>query len=129
MFKQVFALAHMATSAMAQDAMSGQEFAAYATGHTLGYRIPPHGVYGTERYLPDQRVIWTTLSGRCIRGTLFESKDQICFRYDDDPAYKCWTFFEAGDDLTGYYMRDPSREFLITPLADDALFSCSDLNS
>ena len=115
--------------ATAQEAMSGAAFDAYATGKTLSYGVGTSQPYGTERYLPNRRVIWTTRGGRCTTGVWFDWEDQICFRYDDDPEDKCWHFFPDGDALTGFFQQDFSLASRIAVIDDAELYACDRLTS
>lgn len=58
--------------------------------------------YGTEQYLPDQRVIWAFTGDDCLRGHWFANAGAICFVYEDDPGVsQCWTFRQTGAGLEG----------------------------
>lgn len=127
--RSLFVCLALATPAIGQDALSGTDFDSYATGKTLGYSIVPEPHYGTERYMENCRVIWTTIDGRCTTGVWFESKGQICFRYDDDPAHKCWHFYPDGNDLIGYYRHNTTQPYLIDVINDNDLFQCDRLSS
>ncbi len=119
----------LAVPAQAQQSMTAAEFEAYAEGKTLSYShtgLPP---YGTERYMANRRVIWTTIDGRCTTGIWFDSKDKICFRYEDDPTYKCWNFYADGDQLIGYFEGETAVPYLIDIIDDNDLFQCNQLSS
>lgn len=119
----------LAMPASAQDTMTGAAFEAFVEGKTLGFRVDNNPMYGTERYMANRRVIWSTIDGRCTTGIWFDSKDQICFRYDDDPTYKCWLYYDAGDQLIAYFERDTSVTHFAEVIDDDALFLCNGLSS
>lgn len=103
----------LAAPALAQDAMSAEEFDRYATGKTLFYNAEG-APYGAEQYLPGRRVIWTFLDGECAEGVWYEAGGQICFRYDHEPqAPQCWSFFRAPLGLTARYENDPADRELI----------------
>jgi hypothetical protein len=110
MIRAAFALALglAALPAIAQDAMTGAEFEAYTSGKTLLYGTDGE-VYGGEDYLPNRRVRWSFLDGRCITGEWYESAPFICFVYDDDPTPVCWTFFETPDGLAAYLNGDEAQ--------------------
>ena len=101
-----FALAS-ASPVFAQSAMNGAEFDAYTVGKTLFYGENGK-LYGVERYLPDRRVIWSFLDGRCKDGTWYEANDQICFVYDDPDAPQCWTFRRTATGLSAQFENDPT---------------------
>lgn len=119
----------LALPANAQQALTASQFETFAEGKTLGYSQAPFPPYGTERYMANRRVIWTTIDGRCTTGIWFDSKDQICFRYDDDPSYKCWDFYADDDHLIGYFEGETSVPYQIEPINDDDLFLCNQLSS
>ncbi len=71
-------------------------------------------VYGMERYLPQNRVEWSFLDGRCIFGKYFEWQGKICFAYDEygrdaDRPPQCWTFERRDGDLVAQFY-DPDRD-------------------
>lgn len=97
--------AHMAA---AQSALSGAEFDDYTLGKTLFYGFEGQ-VYGVERYLPNQRVIWSFLDGDCKEGIWYERNDQICFIYEDRLDPQCWVFTRSGTGLTAQFEGDPAQ--------------------
>ena len=123
------ALVLAAAPAIAERAVSPEEFDDMVTGRTLHfdrYGEP----FGSEQYFDDKRVIWAFEGGQCQRGIWFANAEgEICFVYDSDPAPQCWAFLEmpgggfharlSGDapseDLV---TRDVSREALDCPLPD-----------
>lgn len=119
----------LALPAQGQQSLTGAEFESYAEGKTLSYSHRAQPRYGTERYMAGRRVIWTTIDGRCTTGIWFDSKDQICFRYDDDPTYKCWNFYADGDQLIGYFQGDTAEPYEIAIIDDNELFQCNQLSS
>lgn len=96
----------LAAPAVAETAMTAEEFEAYSTGKTLtfGQLGQP---YGAEQYLPNRRVRWSYLDGQCKEGRWFEDLELICFVYDDDPVAQCWSFFETPNGLEARYENDP----------------------
>ncbi|MEO0929895.1 MAG: hypothetical protein AAFY14_04505 [Pseudomonadota bacterium] len=119
----------LAVPAHAQDAMTGDAFETYAEGRTLGYSVGNRDPYGTERYLPNRRVIWTTIDGRCSTGSWFPSEEQICFLYDDDPDQKCWYFFLNGDELVGIFEDSIGQPYRVSVIDDNDLFACDRFTS
>ena len=89
----------LATPAMAETPMSGEEFDAYVTGKSLLFRTMQNPTYGVERYLPDQRVVWSPRPGLCVEGEWYQRDDQICFTYDNDPGPECWLIYDTGAGL------------------------------
>lgn len=85
--------AALTDTAMADTAMSGPEFDAYTRDKTF-YFAEAGQPYGAEEYLPDRRVRWSFLDGRCKDGQWYEQAGQICFVYEDNPDPQCWSFFD-----------------------------------
>jgi len=86
--------------------LTGGEFEARTTGRTMTYAVDGK-VYGTEQYLPGNRVIWAFEGDDCVRGTWEETAGRICFLYEDDPEPACWQFFDDGGRLTARFDGDP----------------------
>lgn len=127
--RSLLILCALAVPASAQDALSGPEFDAYVTGRTITYRTELNPTFGVERYLPGQRVIWSTFDGTCQYGVWFENKGDICFRYEGDPEHKCWTIYDEPGGLRGVFTtRLPATVIFEIPDRDDPLI-CNDLSS
>lgn len=119
----------LASPTLAQEAMNAEEFDAYVTGRTITFRTATNPSYGVERYLPGRRVMWSAFDGICQFGVWFESKGDICFRYEGDPEHKCWTIYDEPDGLRGVFTtRTNSTVIFEVPDRDDPLI-CSDLSS
>ena len=119
-----------AIPAHAQDAMNAEAFDAYVTGKTITFRTHTNPAYGVERYLPDRRVMWSDLSGTCRYGVWYESKGDICFRYEDVELAQCWTMFDtAGRGLRGEYTNVPDSITIFEALDADEPLICNDLSS
>lgn len=113
----------------AQEQMDAEAFDAYVTGRTITFRTDFNSEFGVERYLPGRRVMWSTFDGTCQYGVWFESKGDICFRYDHDPEHKCWTIYLEPDGLRGIYTtRAPATVIYEVPEREDPLI-CNDLSS
>lgn len=124
----VFWLA-LAAPAVAQEGMTAEEFDAYVTGRTITFSTATNPSFGVERYLPNRRVMWSTFDGTCQYGVWFESKGDICFRYDDDPEHKCWTIYDEPRGLRGVFTTRPNTtEIFEVPDRNDPLI-CNDLSS
>lgn len=119
----------LATPAVAEDRMTGAEFDAYVTGNTITFRTELNPAYGVERYLPGQRVMWSTFDGICRYGVWFESKGDICFRYDGDPEHKCWTMYNDPNGLRGVYTTRPFSTIIFEVLGREDPLICNDLSS
>lgn len=111
MLRYIFALCLLATPALADPAMSGAEFEAYATGKTLhyGYSGQP---YGGEEYLEGRRVRWSFLDGKCKDGIWYEDAGNICFVYEDEPEPQCWSFEQRASGLVAKFQNNPDYEEL-----------------
>jgi len=119
----------LASPTFAQEAMNAEEFDAYVTGRTITFRTATNPSYGVERYLPGRRVMWSAFDGICQFGVWFESKGDICFRYEGDPEHKCWTIYDEPDGLRGVFTTRPNSTVIFeVPDRDDPLI-CSDLSS
>lgn len=80
--------------AAADRALSIAEFEAMVVERTLTFdrRGRP---FGSEQYFADKRVIWAFENGQCEHGIWFENtRGEICFVYESNPAPQCWTFVE-----------------------------------
>ena len=119
----------LATPAMAQDTMDAADFDAHVTGRTITFLTPDNPSYGIERYMPGRRVMWSSFDGTCQYGVWFESKGQICFRYEGDPEHKCWLMYDEPGGMRGVYTtRLPATVIFEDPERDDPLV-CNDLSS
>ncbi len=96
----------LAQASFAQSAMTASEFEAYVNGRTLFYENDG-ARYGVEEYLPDRRVRWSFLDGRCKDGYWYARADQICFLYEDNPVPQCWRFYERAHGLTAQFKNEP----------------------
>jgi len=115
--------------AQAQEAMNGAEFDAYVTGRTITFRTTTNPEFGVERYLPGKRVMWSAFDGTCQYGVWFESKGDICFRYEGDPEHKCWAIFDEANGLRGVYTTRPNTTVIYEVLGRDDPLICNDLSS
>ncbi|WP_439155429.1 hypothetical protein [Yoonia sp.] len=118
-----------ATPAPAQDTMTAAEFEAHVTGRTITFRTPDNPNFGIERYLAGRRVMWSTFDGICQYGVWFESKGDICFRYEGDPEHKCWRMYDEPGGLRGVYTTDPPYTVIFEDQARDDALVCNDLSS
>ena len=97
----------MALPALADTPMSAAEFDAYSLGKTLYYGADGQR-YGVEEYLPDRRVRWSFLDGKCKDGLWYEDAGLICFVYDDNPVPQCWSFYQRpGGGLSARFENAP----------------------
>ena len=98
MIRAVCLWASLASAAIAETPMTGEEFEAYVTGRTLTYATQ-NAFHGVERYLPRRRVYWQNRHGECIKGRWYEEGTNICFVYENDPEPKCWEVFRTQNGL------------------------------
>ncbi len=119
----------LAGTAHAQDRMDAQAFEDYVEGRTITFRTDLEPEFGVERYLPGRRVMWSTFDGICQYGVWFESKGDICFRYDNDPEHKCWAIFDDPAGMRAEFTTRPNTTVIYEiPGRDDPLI-CNDLSS
>ena len=91
------------------DTMSAEEFDAFTLGKTFYYGVNGRE-YGAEEYLPNRRVIWTFLDGRCQNGHWYQKGEMICFDYEALEETQCWTFRESpGGGLIARFKDDPAE--------------------
>ena len=89
--------------------MSAEEFDRFTRGKTFYYGVDGQA-YGAEEYLPNQRVIWTFLDGRCQNGIWYEDNGMICFEYDHLEDRQCWSFRESPrGGLIARFQDDPGE--------------------
>ena len=94
---------------MAQGLMSAEEFDRFTRDKTFYYGVDGQS-YGAEEYLPNRRVIWTFLDGRCQNGIWYEEDGLICFEYEAIDERQCWTFREADNGgLIARFKDDPEE--------------------
>ncbi|MDO6590274.1 MULTISPECIES: hypothetical protein [Rhodobacterales] len=116
-------------AAQAQSTMDAARFGAHVTGRTITYLYVHDGSTGIERYLSGRRVMWSSTAGICQHGVWYESKGDICFRYDHDPEPKCWTVYDEPGGMRGVYTtRAPFTVIREMEDRDDPLI-CNDLSS
>lgn len=104
-------LTAIALPALAAEPLSASEFEAYVAGKTL-YFGQSGQAYGAEEYLPNRKVRWSFLDGKCKDGFWYEEAKQICFVYEDNPDPQCWSFFHDGAGLRAVFENDPSSTVL-----------------
>ena len=111
--------------AYAAEPLSAQAFESYVNGKTLYYGLGGTS-YGVEEYLPDRRVRWSFLDGRCKEGYWFEADgSQICFVYDGDTTEpQCWTFFQDGNKLQAVFQNNTSATVLYEAQQNDEPMLC-----
>ena len=127
--RSLIALLLLATPALANDRMTGEEFEAHVEGRTITFRSTLNPLYGVERYLPGRRVMWSSQEGICQYGVWFESKGDICFRYEHDPEHKCWAITMEPDGMRVEFTNRPGTLTIFeVPEADTPLI-CNDLSS
>ncbi len=89
----------------AQTPLDGAAFDRYTQGKTLFYGFEGTS-YGVEKYLPNRRVIWSFLDGKCQEGIWYEEGDHICFLYENGLEPQCWTFSLDGGGLVARFKND-----------------------
>lgn len=102
--------------------MGAAEFESYTEGKTL-YFIESGEKYGAERYLPDRKVEWSFLDGRCKTGEWYPQGDAICFVYEDRPDPQCWHFENTGRGLRASFLgEDSSTELYEARQSDEPMY-------
>lgn len=119
----------IASAATAETPMTGAEFDAYATGRILSFGTEGDPTFGVEQYLPGRRVIWSTGNGECRNGVWYESKGDICFRYDDDPEPKCWAIYRDDTGIRAVFTTRPDTTVIFEANDDTVPLICGDLSS
>lgn len=103
--------------------MDGAEFEAYTTGKTL-YFSEGGQAYGAERYLPNRKVEWSFLDGRCKSGAWYAEGRAICFVYEDRPDPQCWEFEQTGRGLKATFLGDGQTTELYEAQQSDEPMYC-----
>ncbi|WP_299352111.1 hypothetical protein [uncultured Shimia sp.] len=98
----IFLIGLLALPAIAESPMTAAEFDAYTRGKTLYYGTQGER-YGVEEYLPDRRVRWSFLDGKCKDGFWYEEADLICFVYEDGFEPQCWSFYKRPGGLSARF--------------------------
>ena len=125
---RALALCLLASPAQAETPMSGAEFEAYTTGKTLSFGTPGNPDFGTERYLPGRRVLWSTEPGLCTEGKWYARDGLICFVYRGDPEHKCWTVTRTEAGIRADFANVPDSTILFEAQETKPLI-CGDLLS
>lgn len=115
--------------AMAETPMTGAEFDAYATGRIMSFGTEGDPTFGVEQYLPGRRVIWSTGNGECRNGVWYESKGDICFRYDGDPEPKCWAIYREETGIRAIFTTRPDTTVIFEAEDYTVPLICGDLSS
>ena len=119
----------LASAAAAQTPMTAAEFEAYVAGRIMSFGSQNDPTFGVEQYLPNRRVIWSTGDGTCTNGVWYESKGDICFRYDGDPEPKCWEIYREGDGLRAVFTTRPNTTVIFETQDYTVPLICGDLSS
>lgn len=107
--------------ALADTPMSAAEFEAHTQGKILTYGADGQN-YGVEEYLPNRRVRWSFLDGKCKEGVWYQEGQHICFIYEDDFEPQCWLFFNENGRLSAIFPNgDTPTELYETQQTDEML--------
>lgn len=109
-----------AAPAVAETAMTADEFEAFATGNTLTYQ-GPDGVFGTEEYLPGRKVRWSDGSPGCRSGLWYPKDGNICFYYRGTAEPACWTLLRTGGKVTADIADEPGDRLYEVMISKEAL--------
>jgi hypothetical protein len=118
-------LSLLAAPLAASGPMSAGEFESYTAGKTLYFGQSGQS-YGVEEYLPDRRVRWSFLDGKCKEGYWYDAPDkgEICFVYEDNPTPQCWQFFREPGGLRALFSGTTNSTELYEARQDDAPMLC-----
>lgn len=101
--------------------LTPEEFEARVTGKTFTYGFEGQP-YGGEDYLPDRKVRWSFLDGRCKDGYWYSQGSEICFVYEDNPDPQCWIFYDRPGGLVAQFANnDEYQELYETGETDEPL--------
>jgi len=119
----------MVTPAKAEAPMNAEEFDAFVTGRIVSFGTQGNPGFGVEQYLEDRRVIWSRGDGTCQNGVWYESKGNICFRYDGDPEPKCWAIYRDGEGMRAIYATQPATTVIFETEPYSVPLICDGLSS
>ncbi|MEJ6397833.1 hypothetical protein [Yoonia sp. 208BN28-4] len=125
----ILALALAASPAVAESPMTGDAFEAYTAGRTLTFSTPTTPNFGTEMYLSDRRVLWSTIPGECTTGVWYDQGRDICFVYENDPEPKCWEIYKETDGLRAVFTTRPDTSIIFEKVEDAKPLVCNNLAS
>lgn len=98
-------------------------FDARTQGRTIHYNS--YGApYGVEEYLPDHKVKWIFAEGQCKMGEWFQSGEQICFTYQDEPDLQCWIFADQPQGLMAWFNGEMGDEPLLSTSETNVPLDC-----
>lgn len=113
----------LATPLAAQTPMDADAFDAYSQGKTLYFGVGGE-LYGAEEYLPNRRVRWSVLNGKCQEGQWYQEDQLICFIYDGETDAQCWSFYQGENGLMARFENDPNRTTLFEIEPSDKPMVC-----
>lgn len=119
----------LTSPALAEAPMSASEFETYVEGRIISFGVEGNPGFGVEQYLEGRRVIWSTGDGTCTNGVWYESKGDICFRYDGDPEPKCWAIYREGSGLRAIFTTRPDTSVIFEAEDYSVPLICGELNS
>ncbi len=129
MLRLTLTLACLAVPAVAQTPMTAAEFEAYVEGRIMSFGSEGDPTFGVEQYLPNRRVIWSTGNGECTNGVWYESKGDICFRYDGDPEAKCWSIYREDNGIRAIFTTRPNTTVIFEAEDYTVPLICGNLSS
>lgn len=123
MIRLLMILVLMPAASLADDAMSVEQFRAYAEGKTL-YFAQKGAPYGIEQYQKDQHSVWQYSDGTCAKAVWHSRKNLICFVYEGTSEEICWSFFMNGDQVSARALGADPADDLIVIWRDDRPIMC-----
>lgn len=109
----LLALGLPATAEDPSPPLDAHGFDTRTVGRTITYSAGGLA-YGTEQYLPGQKVLWAFEGGLCKEGDWFQDGQYICFDYKDENGLQCWTFFDTAQGLVARFRGNPASEPLVS---------------
>ena len=82
-----------ATTAAAQDRITGEQFLDQLAGRTATFMIwDTDTLVGVEQFVRRDRTVWARSNGTCAYGRVTVRGPLVCFAYDDEPSGRehCW---------------------------------------
>ena len=87
-----------APAALAQPAMTPDDFDAWSRGKTLAYSVDGV-IFGSEAYFADRQVRDADTGGPCLDGSWFADGNAVCFVYPARDGIHCWTYWRDGESV------------------------------
>ncbi|OAN79874.1 hypothetical protein A8B82_07520 [Sulfitobacter sp. EhC04] len=102
----------------AQTLITPEQFIERAVGRTLTFANMHDGrIVGIEEFLSRQQTVWARRDGSCTYGHVTLTRDQVCFRYEDqEHVSHCWYPHDQGGTLVMQSPLGPTQQ--VTRITD-----------